>query len=264
MTNFKSIVSIVFIGIFSFYTNAQNKQDSVIVINDSSSVQYPKKKRTFFYEQGINCTQFVKQYLSLTPTAVDNLPYLLVGNMVYGSVGLRYGLNVQNKAINESTTNTSLNSPFAPTNRTNTDISLTSYRVGIFYHKRVGKRFSTNVGVDFISEESKTLVKADVSQTSGNTTINTISTATTKRNSIGGGPVMAIQYYFTPKVSIGTETCIYITSTVMEQKTDNTTTMISTGFGGMNSVNTNSLEDKTKEGGTNIIIPLSLFFYIRF
>jgi hypothetical protein len=264
MTNLKSIVLIVFISIVSLYTNAQNTQDSVVVINDSASIQYPKKKRVFFYEQGINCTQFVKQYLSLTPTTVNNLPYLLVGNMVYGSIGLRYGLNIQNQAINESTTNTSFTSPFAPTNRTNTNISATNYRAGVFYHKQIGKRFSTNIGLDFVLEESKTSVKADVSQTSGNTTINTISTATTKRNSIGGGPIMAIQYYFTPKVSIGTETCIYVTSTVMEQKTDNTVTTTSTGFGGINSVSSNTIEDKTKEGGTNIIIPLSLFFYIRF
>lgn len=254
----------VFVSIFCLFIKAQSTQDSVIVINDTTKIKSPKKKRIFFYEQGINCTQFVKQYFSLTPTTINNLPYLLVGNMVYGSVGLRYGLNIQNQAINESSSNTSLLTPVSPSNKINTDINGINYRCGLFYHKQIGKRFSTNLGIDFINEVFKTTVKSDVSQTTGNTTINTISTATTKSTSIGGGPIMAIQYYFTPKVSIGTETCLYITSSEKEQKSENTITMISTGLGGMNSVSTNNIEDKTKEGGTNIIIPLSLFFYIRF
>jgi hypothetical protein len=240
--------------------------------------EYIDKK--LFYEQGINCTQFIKQYLSLNTLNTSNLPYLLTGNVVYRNFGLRYGLNyIMNNSENLGKS-TSLSNPL-PNDETQKIVSnLFTGRVGLFYYQRVNRKFIVNYGLDFLFSKDYTLNQTNNStfnvsnSGSQNTTITTVTKARSKTlvNSLGGGPFIGIQYFFTKNVSIGTESSIYLIDSETNQTISNdffSQTLTTFNFqGGQNNttiVSTNTSQDlNSKQTNTNINIPLNIFLYIRF
>ena len=114
MQNRKLITLAVALFYFTFSTSAQEAKPT-------DYGDYSDKE--FFYEQGLNATQFAKQYLSFNSLNANSLPYLFTGNLVYKHVGFRYGFNVVNATTNSSADPTGANAIF---NSANTDKSKSS------------------------------------------------------------------------------------------------------------------------------------------
>jgi hypothetical protein len=221
--------------------------------------------KTFFYEQGLNCTQFVKQYLSFNASSVSNIPYLFTGNLVYKKVGLRYGVNAATSSTNSSVDPTGSNAFNTPT----TD-KLKSHqydaRFGLFYYKRISKKFTANMGADFIYTTGKTSrVQHSSGSNSGFSTFTSDSNSDTKIQSIGYGPFFSVQYFISSKVSLGTESAIYYsTSSSKQSATTSTLNTFNNGFSVQQNFDTSTTNSSDKSTATNIFVPLSLFVYFRF
>lgn len=118
-------------------------------------------QRSFYYEQGINCTQFVKQYLSFNENFSSNMPYLLTGNIGFKSIGLRYGTNYQISQSDNSSSGTSSSSSgistVTPPSVNQKQLVTVDYRIGFYYRKNYFKRLNLNVGIDYLI--SNALVK---------------------------------------------------------------------------------------------------------
>jgi len=226
--------------------------------------------KTFFYEQGLNCTQFVKQYLSLNATTNTNLPYLFTGNFVYKKIGLRYGFNFNNSRASTSQDPTGTNTAFNTPNTTKTLTNVYDARVGVFYYKRLSRRFITNIGVDFLYLNSYIKTSSFNSTSSGTFSSSTTnSDLKTVATGLGCGPFISIQYFIAPRVSIGTESAIYYSMSSSNQSGNSTSTItqtINTGSGFFTQTSSTSTTNKnsSKDSGTNLIVPLNLFVYFRF
>jgi hypothetical protein len=239
----------------------------------------PEKK--FFYEQGINCTQFVKQYLSFNSINISNLPYLFTGNVVYKPFGFRYGFNYIMNNSEDLGETTSLNNPTPDNDTKKITSNLFTGRMGLFYYQRINKKFVVNYGLDFLISKDYTLSQTnnstyDVNSSGSQTTTITTATKSTSKttvNSTGGGPFIGVQFFFNKNISIGTESSIYIVSSETKQNLtrdfySQSITSYSVWQGIPTSIsttnNSSSQEIKSKQSNTNINIPLNLFCYIRF
>ena len=218
--------------------------------------------KRFYYEQGINFSQFAKQYLSFNnSTFVSNLPYLLTGNLVYKQIGFRYGINA---TLNNTSTKDDNSSTAGanPTNTSDTKSSSIDFRSGFFYYKRIAKRLVANAGADFVYSTLSSKIETEQSTSfSPGVSTTTLSKLNINNGSIGFGPFVSVQYFILPKFSIGTESSYYFYKETSSQTGESRTETNSFGV-----VSTTSQSTSTKSNTTRseIKVPLNIFLYIRF
>lgn len=238
-------------------------------------------EKKFFYEQGINCTQFVKQYFSLNAISNSNIPYLFTGNLVYKPFGFRYGFNYIMNNSEDLGTTTSLNNPTPDNDTKKITSNLFTGRMGLFFYQRLNKKFVVNYGLDFLISKDYTLSQTnnstyDINSSGSQTTTTTTATKSSSKttvNSIGGGPFIGVQFFFNKNISIGTESSIYIISSETKQNLNSDfysqTIESFVGWQGPQTDittinNSTNQEINSNQYNTNINIPLNLFCYIRF
>jgi hypothetical protein len=225
-------------------------------------------KQAFYYEQGINCTQFVKQYLSFNDNFITNMPYLLTGNIGFKKIGLRYGTNYQvsnskNKTSGSSSTNTSPGSISPPSLDQQNSVVIDN-RIGFYYRKYYFKRLSVNIGLDFLLSNSVIRVKTESTQVNSSGSTLSKSDLKTISNSMGYGPCLAVNFKVWKSISLGTEAALYYFSGSSTQEASSYSAFTpSTPFGTYTFVNQEE-SGKTTFGGTEIRIPLTLFVYFKF
>lgn len=240
-----------------FISNAQ-AQD---VAKDSTS-------KKFYYEQGLNCTQFVKQYLSFNENLSSNMPYLLTGNIGYKNIGLRYGTNYQisnssnnSEGISSTNTNPAIITPPTVNEQSSVDID---NRIGFYYRKTYFKKLNLNIGLDYLISNS--LIKTKTENTQVNSSGSTVSKSDTKTTSksTGYGPCLAVNYKVWKNISIGTEAALYYFSGTTKQEASSfTATTPNSSFGTYTFISQEE-SGKTTFGGTEIRIPLTLYVYFKF
>lgn len=237
---------------------------SITVIN-AQVVTADSTHKKFYYEQGINCTQFVKQYLSFNETFSSNMPYLLTGNIGFKKIGLRYGTNYQisnsknNSSSSSSSSGGSSSSPplIAESNSINID-----NRVGFYYRKLYFNRLSLNIGIDFLISNALVKTKNESTQASGTSTTVTKSNTKTTTNSKGYGPFMALNYKVWKNISLGTEAALYYISGTSKQEGSSFSSETSAFL--PYSFVQQDVQGKTTFKETQIRIPLTLFVYFKF
>lgn len=224
-------------------------------------------QKKFYYEQGINCTQFVKQYLSFNESFSSNMPYLITGNIGFKSIGLRYGTNYQisqsdNSATGTSSSNSGPSTVTPPSVNESNSVSIDN-RIGFYYRKSYFKKLNLNVGIDYLL--SNALVKTK----NENTTVNSFSTNLTKTNtktstkSTGYGFVLAVNYKVWKSISIGTEAALYyVAGTSRQEGYSFVSETPSSPFGTYTFVS-QDVTGKTTFKETQIRIPLTLYVYVK-
>jgi hypothetical protein len=224
--------------------------------------------KKFYYEQGVNCTQFVKQYFTFNETFNSNMPYLLTGNIGYKKIGLRYGTNYQ-ISNNKNTTDGSSSSSNGPSTinppTTNELNSVTiDNRIGLYFRKWYFKRLSLNFGLDFLISNSIIKTKSESSQTGGTVITYAKSDSKTTSQSTGYGPFLAVNYKVWKSISIGTETALYYISGTSKQEATSFTSFTPNSPFGIYSYTSQDQSGKTTFGSTEIRIPLVLYLYFKF
>jgi hypothetical protein len=224
--------------------------------------------KKFYYEQGINCTQFVKQYLSFNDNFSSNMPYLLTGNIGYKKIGLRYGTNYQISNSKSSTSGTSSSSSgistITPPLISESNTVAIDNRIGFYYRKVYFNRLNLNAGVDYLI--STTIVKTrNESTTIGGTSTNlTKSNTKTTTNARGYGAFLALNYKVWKNISIGTEAALYyISGTTKQEGSSFSSETPLSAFGTYTYVD-QSVSGKSNFKETQIRIPLTLFVYFKF
>lgn len=253
---FKPILTAFTLAVFSQTSNAQ-EAESII------------ENKTFYYEQGINVSQFIKQYASLNSASVANLPYLITGNIGYKRFGLRYGANY---VIDNVSTFTPAD-PFS-SNTTSIDEKQKSstgyFRLGVFHSKNFGKRWRALYGLDYAMTMGTT--SSDSKTTSSNNgNFNTFSSETSansssKLNLMGGGPFLSVQFFVNKNCSIGTELSYYYMFGDNKETTKSSNTTTQSQNGVVISVTNTSSNFTTTEKFQNatVFAPTSIFFNFRF
>lgn len=233
----------------------------------SQTTDQDSTQKKFYYEQGLNCTQFVKQYLSFNEGLISNMPYLLTGNVGYRKFGFRYGANYQisqTKNTSEgSSTSGNVTSVSQPTTNENNLMAM-DLRAGLYYRKTYFKRLSISYGLDFLIANQEIKTKTQGSVVSGSTTTVTVSETKSNSTGIGYGPAIALNFKVWKNLLLGTEAALYyISGTSSQEGSSNSTS--TTNLGGVNTSTFLIQTSKSKGsfGNTELRIPLTLFLYIR-
>jgi hypothetical protein len=269
----------VIFNIFTFYkTNLMSLKTNLIlslailfatVINlQAQELSKDSTGKKFYYEQGINCTQFVKQYLSFNDNFSSNMPYLLTGNIGYKKIGLRYGTNYQISNSKTSTSGTSSSSSgistITPPLISESNTVAIDNRIGFYYRKVYFNRLNLNVGVDYLI--STTIVKTkNESTTIGGTSTNlTKSNTKNTTNARGYGAFLALNYKVWKNVSVGTEAALYYVNGTTKQEGSSFTSETPLSSFGTYTYLDQSVSGKSTFKETQIRIPLTLYVYFKF
>jgi hypothetical protein len=249
--NFSTTLLVIFI-----FTNIKAQE----VVKDTT-------KHNFYYEQGINCTQFVKQYLTFNESFTSNMPYLITGNIGFKRIGLRYGINYQ---ISESDNNTSGSSSsssggssIAPPTVNQSNSVAFDNRVGFYYRKSYFKRLNLNIGIDYLIGSSVIKTKSENTQTGSIFTTLTKSETRTSTKSSGYGVSLAINYKIWKSISIGTEAALYYisgTSRIEGSSFVSETPIIPFST---YSYLSQEIKGKTTFNDTQIRVPMTLYIYVK-
>jgi hypothetical protein len=224
--------------------------------------------KKFYYEQGINCTQFVKQYFSFNETFNSNMPYLITGNLGFKKIGLRYGTNYQ-ISNNKSTTDGSSGSSggqttISPPTTNELNSVIIDNRIGIYFRKWYFKRLNLNVGLDFLISNSTIKTRDESSLIGGSVTTYSKTDTKTISQTTGYGPFLTINYRVWKNISIGTETALYYISGTSKQEASSFNSFTPNTPFGTYSFTTQNQSSKATFGSTEIRIPLSLYLYFKF
>jgi hypothetical protein len=223
-------------------------------------------QKKFYYEQGINCTQFVKQYLSFNETFSSNMPYLLTGNIGFKNIGLRYGTNYQisnskNNSSGSSSSSSGGSTSSPPLIAESNSITIDN-RVGFYYRKIYFNRLIFNFGLDFLISNALVKTKNESTQVQSTSTTLTKSDTKTTTNSMGYGPFLAFNCKVWKNISLGTEAALYYVSGTSKQEGSSFVSETSP-FNPYSFVQ-QEVQGKTTFKETQIRIPLTLFVYFKF
>lgn len=210
---------------FSFSANAQSDSTSIV----------PKGT---FHELGINGTFFLANFLTFSgniPATVE--PYALQYKVLFGGRnGIRFGIGANYRSQHDD-----------PEFGTEVEFNTlaTNTRLGYEHRLRFGKRWATFFGFDLVHNYSRTKNKTI---DAGFQTV----TITNTSHGGGGGPVVGIQFYVSPRISFGTETSVHFLTTA-----DRESTNIISDFAPPSSSN-----DKTDRTSFNFNLPTSIYINI--
>jgi len=209
------------------------------VISFSLFAQSDKEKYSG-HEIGINATAFVKEFLSLNASDVDEGPYMITYKKFKNGRALRLGLGGQFSQINEDIDGGG--------NLTTKD-NRASLRIGYEWNQAISKRWSFYYGADVITDFTQS-----TSQTTSFLPTGQIESVILEKQSLttGGGPILGIQFFITDKISLMTEGSLYYNYTY---NTDKQTFDVETQF------------NKSEDSSSSLFefgLPTALFFVIRF
>jgi hypothetical protein len=241
---------------------------TTLITAEAQELPKDSTSRKFYYEQGINCTQFVKQYLSFNDNFTTNMPYLLTGNIGFKKIGIRYGTNYQisnseNNISGSSTTNTGISTNTPPSINETNSIFIDN-RIGFYFRKVYFKKLNLNVGLDYLISSAIVKTKNENTQIASTSINLTKSDTKTTTNSTGYGIFLALNYTVWKNISLGTEAALYYVSGTSRQEGSSFSSQTPTSPFGTFTFVEQQASGKTTFGATEIRIPLTLYVYFKF
>ena len=182
----KNLFYIFIVMLFPFFANAQEES------HDEEN-QKEKKHLDIFHEIGINGTSLLSQFLNFSDKITPQSPYFLTYKIGAKKHALRFGAGATFKESEKSV------ETFDDT-ETIKDLTL-DWRVGYEFRIKVGDRWLGYFGADFIYTQSD---KEQINDSGFD-----VVTIGEYKSGIGGGPVIGLQFYLTPKLLLGTEGAFY-------------------------------------------------------
>lgn len=194
-------------------------------------------KGSITHELGINSTFFIANFISFSGN-IPNLvsPYALHYKMWVGRHGLRVGLGANYREQHDDATD---NSGGFTSTTTQVDA-----RIGYEFQLPLARRWNMYFGADLVYQYA-------LSSQKNNSGFATVETSTTG-NTLGGGPVLGIQFFINERISLGTETTCYFQS---EDIVDATRSDFQPQF---------DSEQHSTDKSFSFIPPTSIFVNIRF
>jgi hypothetical protein len=194
-------------------------------------------KGSITHEIGINSTFFIANFISFSGN-IPNLvsPYALHYKMWVGRHGLRVGLGANFREQHDDATD---NSGGFTSTTTQVDA-----RIGYEFQLPLARRWNMYFGADLVYQYA-------LSSQKNNTGFATVETSTTG-NTLGGGPVLGIQFFINERISLGTETTCYFES---QSIVDATRSDFQPTF---------DSEQSSSDKSFSFIPPTSIFVNIRF
>jgi len=159
-------------------------------------------KGSITHEVGINSTFFIANFISFSGN-IPNLvsPYALHYKMWVGRHGLRVGLGANFREQREDATSTT-----GAFTSTTTQVDA---RIGYEFQLPLARGWNMYFGADLVYQYA-------LSSQKNNSGFATVETSTTG-NTLGGGPVLGIQFFINDRISLGTETtCYFLSEDVVE------------------------------------------------
>ncbi|MCU0435625.1 MAG: hypothetical protein MUC87_19350 [Bacteroidia bacterium] len=227
-----------------------------VLANDS----IPDKTR--HHELGINATLLLKQVVNFSPTTLTMLPYQVTYKYITGKRAWRtgIGINISRQSGRVREFNTPVN--YYPSRSTYFNTTSLDFRAGYEFQIPIEKRFCGYVGFDAVTSlrNEKSFSVTITDNLPSNFFYNT--TSVNEQNiSAGGGAVAGFQFFLTKRISLFTETPIYLVWTKSDSQTVSTT---DTYFG--SGITTQVIRDTSDFAvlDFNIILPVTLYLSMRF
>lgn len=205
------------------------------VATSDSLVVAPKAKPQ--HHVFLNTTFFLKQLINLSNQNIAISPYILGYKCFFTkNHGIRASIG---GSFSKRT-----DYPDSTATRITTNYAV-DYRVGYEFRHLFGKRWYLQTGVDIVGRQSFGGTKANSSFD--------ILNSSTSFNSIGGGPLLGIQFNITNRIALFTETAFYYSYSWGQRKIDS-----------RNFPQLNSNRSAGSEYRGEFILPTSLFFVFIF
>ena len=206
---------------------------------------------------GVQANQLLNQLLSLgNNNAVVTNPYLIIYsvNSARTGVGLNMGLGYTVHSTDDKSD---------PNTTRSTTISSFSTRVGVEKKSLLTKKWQASYGFDLLynneddhtSSSSKFQFNSNSSDSNSNTSY------------FGFGPRVALNFFITEKILLGTEVTYYFKSIKVSQKITNTSTSVTIDpTTGQQSSQTSSSTIDTSQKATDFAlkVPVALFLMLKF
>lgn len=211
-------------------------------------------EKKFDHYAAVQINQLVKEVINLnTNNALIENPYLLQ----YTLMNIRYNTGLRIGAGYDYDESKDLENPDARTNKIN-DLSL---KAGICKRYAISNKFEIEYGLDYIYRYKETKTYSNTVVSFG---IQSDSSSFQTKNVIktnGGGIGIALRFYVSPRVLIGTETSIHYLKS--EEKEHSLTFTSSTG--GSQPVNNIEVQNQGTTGkAVQFNLPIAIFFVIKF
>lgn len=239
----KTLFCSIAFSLLIFYANASQVDSTHSSHYASTDTSHAAKKDRKHY-LSINATFFLKQFLNFASQNfnVSSSPYILDYRFVPKSSGFRISAGI---SYNQKKTTIPASQSGTGVDETDNSHVLTiSYRLGYVYQKKIAKKWTIIAGAEFIG------TVLDSTQTV--TTSSDISSNKAKGWTIGLGPSLGIQFDINKRMGLYTETAFYYT--YGSETVKNT----------FNSFPASNGNIATSSNGLNFILPVSIFYYIKF
>lgn len=191
-------------------------------------------EKSTYSEFGVNATSFINEFLSLNNNDADLGDYMIVYKYHMGDKAFRAGLGGNFSQLNEDVDGG------GSRESKNNNIQ---FRIGYEYKKPITNKWLLYTGIDVIGGAENSVSNT---QTFENIKI------TNSTTSFGGGPILGIQFFINPNISLGTEGSLYYRYSIVKEKEEFS---INSEFNFEDTSNTNQLD---------FGLPTALFFMIRF
>jgi hypothetical protein len=191
------------------------------------------------HQLGLNCSQFVKQFITPNNTAfAGNNPYLVTYRMHRTKVNYRAGFGGNYSFVNED----NQTSQFLQ----NTDAWNLNSRIGFDLRRSVMKKLNFYYGLDLTYNQTSSIIKT--TSKGGGFISNT--TVTRKSRSTGVAGAFTFEYMLQEKISLFTELNLNFSRGRSSEKVDNP------------DFPNSSTENKTRTGSFVVNVPISIFLSI--
>jgi hypothetical protein len=193
------------------------------------------------HQIGVNASLFIKQFLSFNETSTTLSPYMLTYKYIEDNQGWRIGAGAFN-------TNTKTNTNSLSGLTSNTTLTIDT-RLGYEWQKGLDKRWLVYYGVDGTYSYSKTRSTNTV-QTGAFPPKTEEMISSSESFTIGGGPVLGMEFKINKRISLNTETTAYFSYNETRRREVNTFFI---GF---------ERNDYTAFSRVLVSLPTSIFFII--
>ena len=150
-----------------------------------------------YFEMGVNAIKIIHLGMADRDLDADRWnPYMFTANLGVKRVAIRFGLGYESMVRQE------LPTPANGEIAVDTSLVRADYRYGAGWELGLGDKWSVRVGMDFIWSRRSSVIETRFTDISGNLVENSRELLYSER---GVSPFIYMQYYVTPRISIGTE-----------------------------------------------------------
>lgn len=149
------------------------------------------------HEIGVNATSFIKNFLSLNASDVDEGNYVLTYKKHKGNSALRIGLGGKFSQVNED---------IEGGGKLTTKDNFAALRIGYEWKKSVSQKWNIYYGLDAITDYTQQVSKTSSFLNTGEVENINLSS---DQIAFGGGPILGIQFFISKNITLATEGSLY-------------------------------------------------------